>query len=242
MTNRQIIEDAANALENVFGANAETIRIFNQLRIMLQKMDEGTIKLEEKRDYWMFWRGGSSFDTHEGYSETDAFTRAGYGAGAASSLDFISPVPKLADAIYQRITLPDRRLDDKLLAEHYVAHTWMHLGTLQEAGDRDGIEDVLDKMREQRDYLKRMYEDRLFFKMYEDLYQQVLRKFGTVFVPLPTEGGLQPNELVIISAPTSHGASSCMVNLALNHSRKSDTPILDGLRELSGTLKDNGII
>lgn len=255
---RAMIEGATDVLEKLSkmcSQNAEVASAFsslelndqsNALRIMMQVMDEGSVKIEVKRSYWIFWRQGA-FDLSQGYDEADALRRAGYGGGASAAIDFVSAVPVRSQAVTQRIALPDWKGDDAELFGHYKAQTLLYIDDLKRSGaEQDAIDDVLEEAQDQLKHLQFIYPDREFTKSYAEMYNGLFLKYGKLKTGIAEldkhlADGLRPGDFTVISVPTHAGASTLSTRLALemaaekNGEKKSNTPILDGLRD---ALKD----
>jgi hypothetical protein len=242
---RELLETAATLLgqQSITAENEklDPVRVYNDLKIMMQLMDEGCVKIEVKRSYWIFWRQ-SCLDLAQGYDELDALRRAGYGGGASAAIDFVSVVPMRSQAVTQRIALPDRKGDDPELFGHYKAQTLLHIDDLKRAGaHQDAIDDVLEEVQDQLKNLQFVYPDREFTNSYAEMYNELFLKYGKLKTGLPElnsalEKGLRPGDFAIISVPTHAGASTLPTRIALEMAakekgEKSKTPILDGLRD-----------
>lgn len=233
-----LIDQAIAILKAQADVNPENNRVYNQLAIMRQKMHEGSVKIESKSDYWIFWRGLSSFTLCEGYSDSDAMSRAGYGAGAMAALDFIMAVPKKRDAVYGHVTLPDAVGDDVELFSHYEAHTWMFLDDLQkENASADDMADAVEEVKLNAERLEKLYPGREFTNRYAAMYNELFLKFGKIptgWVELDKhlEGGLRPGDFTIVRAATSEGASSFVGGAALEDAEKKKEPELTDLERI----------
>lgn len=243
---RELLETAATLLgqQSITAENEklDPVRVYNDLKIMMQLMDEGRVKIEVKRNYWVFWRGNSAFDTGEGYDEADALRRLGYGGGAVSTIDYISVVPVRSQAVTQSIALPERTADDTELFGHYKAQTLLYIDDLKRAGaGQDAIDDVLEEVQDRLKNLQFIYPDREFTKSYAEMYNGLFLKYGKLKTGLPEldlqmKGGLRPGEFSTVLVPTSAGASTLATRIVLEMAakekgEKSKTPILDGLRD-----------
>jgi hypothetical protein len=246
---RELLETAATLLGQMSitaeNEKLDPVRIYNDLKIMMQVMDEGSVKIEVKRSYWIFWQQGA-FDLAQGYDELDALRRAGYGGGASAAIDFVSAVPMRSQAVTQRIALPAWKGDDAELFGHYKAQTYLHIDDLQKAGaQQDAIDDVLEEVQDQLKNLQFIYADREFTKSYAEMYSELFLKYGKLKTGLAEidaalDAGMRPGDFTVISVPTHAGASTLPTRIVLEMAaaakgEKSKTPILDGLRD---ALKD----
>lgn len=171
------------------GLRHKANKLAGQLHKHQEDLRSGKVEIKTKADYWIFWKNGD-LTKSAGFDISDAFSKAGYGAGAMREVDFHMQIPYGVDCLEGRLTFPNLEPARGLVTKHFVREIREAILNLRE---NRGATVALVKLEDLRELIDQLTPSYMKGKN-DSIAAEFLKLYTELLAPPSQDGAIHRGE------------------------------------------------